>query len=449
MSSSDFSSTQPWESHDTHGSAAYKAALLQIQQHAMQQRLLLHQQRPPPTVVHEYGPALDGVYWQGSSADTLATTPVLSVIELVFQAGVDLSDSSTAPGKLWQITLQYIRSIPGCSDVKWGSENGDSTAVVALIMWETGIGWKSFQESFGFILMVPLLVKDMRNRSIKLPATASLALQRETTLQQVETTVDGDLDVETRRQFETEYAALLAKLGLTRCLSSNLGWFEHDASGSVYATPEDNARGRTQCIHATLLEFDKSDSDGYKATELAAELRQGAIVSTKIQTATLKIIETLSGDPSTAADLSITPTQGSPATLANTLEHRITRSFASTATQDPLLFTRPSIHKGIRCEPKEPFSHTQGNLYVICGNWPLPAFHQEGSRSTGTSPSPYIVDVAWISMTSTLVTTQRKAAKMLNYRVQKLFGYTGGFWVRSVDAENVFGLFTGMYCPVR
>lgn len=409
------------------------------------QHALLLQQWPPGgiQIQHRYGPAIDGVYWQRSSADNLPATPVMSIVELVVQSPVEISDWSSAPGKLWEMTLQYLWSIPGCSDIKWGFEKENSTAVVVLIMWETGMAWKSFQGSIGFVPMTPLLANRMRSRCIKLSTTASLASQGQTILHRFESTFDTDLDTASRQHFETECTAATAALGLSNYLSRNCGWIEHDASASVYATADDNAKVRTQCTHIALLEFDKADSEALKTTKLVTKLAQIAASPTKKPNVTLKIAET-QPDNQRAAKRSVTPMSvANLTTLADALRCEINRSYTEAVAHNTTTSTTSSVYKGVRCTPHIPFSHTQGNLDVISGNPPRPSFGMQEHGLAGPRHSPHIVDVAWITMRSTLLKTQRKVAKMLNYRLHKLPGYKNGFWARCIDNENKFGVFTG------
>lgn len=409
--------------------------------HPSQHALLLQQWSPGGIQIqHRYGPAIDGVYWQRSSANSLPATPVMSIVELVVQSTASISDWSSAPGKLWEMTLQYLWSIPGCSDIKWGFEKENPTAAVVLIMWETGMTWKSFQESLGFVPITPLLANKMRSRCIKLSKTARLASQGQIILHRFESTFDTDLDTASRQHFETECTTATAALGLSTYLSRNCGWIEHEASASVYATADVNAKVRTQCTHIALLEFDKADTEALRTTKLATKLAQIAASPTKKPNVTLKIAETQPDDQSVAAKRSVAPMSvANLTTLADALRCNINRNFTEAVAHN----TMSSVYKGVRCTPHVPFSHTQGNLDVISRNPPRPLFGMQEHGLAGPRYSPHIVDVAWITMRSTLRKTQRKVAKMLNYRVHKLPGYRSGFWARCIDNDNMFGVFTG------
>lgn len=411
------------------------------------QHTLLLQQWPPQgiQIQHRYGPAIDGVYWQRSSADMLPSTPVMSIVELVVLSEADLSDSSSAPGKLWEMTLQYLWSIPGCSDIKWGFEKENSAAAVVFIIWETGMAWKSFQESLGFVPITPLLANKMRSRCMKTSATASIASQGQTILYLFESTFDTDLDTASRQHFETECTTATAALGLSNYLSRNLGWIEHDASSSVYATVDDNTKVRTQCTHIALLEFDNADTEALKTTKLVTKLAQIAASPTKKPNVTLKIAETHPDNQRVAAKRSVAPmSSANLTTLADALRCEISRSFTEAAAHNTTISTTSSVYKGVRCTPHVPFSHTQGNLGVIRGNALRPPFGIQELGLAGPRQSPHIVDVAWITMRSTLLKIQRKVAKMLNYRVHKLPGCRSGFWAPCIDNENMFGVFTGI-----
>ncbi|KAJ2978442.1 hypothetical protein NQ176_g3812 [Zarea fungicola] len=180
----------------------------------------------PWTVKPKYGPAVAGLYWTKINAERFPAGQILSVVNLTFLSGVDVSDTSSAPGQLWEASLQYIASIPGCTYLKSASQEQEA---VAVILWENCLSWKSFQQSTGFVRMAPILTQKMMNRSLRLPATVILGTKKY--LQCIETTFEADLDSNARSRFEHQFLSIIEPYVTKHSLLAS-GWFENNASMS-------------------------------------------------------------------------------------------------------------------------------------------------------------------------------------------------------------------------
>ena len=110
-------------------------------------------------------------YDSDTNLDRLPTSVVLSIIQLSFQAGVDMLDQLQPAATLWRSSLEYVSTIPGFRSLHWAPVNqGQAPAqtVMILIEWDSGLAWKQFQCSMGFSLLLGYLSGDSFNRCIQL-----------------------------------------------------------------------------------------------------------------------------------------------------------------------------------------------------------------------------------------------------------------------------------------
>lgn len=385
----------------------------------------------PWTVQPRYGPAVAGVYWAKINAEQFPAGQVLSVVNFELLPGVDVSDTSSAPGQLWEASLQYIASIPGCTDLKSASQDQDA---VAVILWENSPSWKSFQQSTGLTRMAPLLAHEMVNRSLMLPSAFVLGAKKY--LRCLETTFEGDLDSDARFRFEKQFLSMMKPHGAKYSLLVTV-WFEHNAS--VYIKQEQDTRECTHSTHIALLELDDKGDDCTDLTELATRLSQASILPDTRIKSSLSAALTYMDNPGPPAMISSPTFPGQFSTLAGTLQFPASRHFSDEASSIQGL----ELEKlpGVDCTPCRLFLLSQGNLYRL--TYPLSSFGMLRYLA-GPPLEPTMVDVAWLTTRSTLDRVKRRVSKMLNHRVRQLAGYMGGFWVCQSDSVHGFGVFTSI-----
>lgn len=73
--------------------------------------------------------------------ETTEGPPILSILEFPLQPDVKLDDDVAAPARaLWDATVQYVASVPGCGGIEWGTtagmDDGLAGRVVCLVRWE-------------------------------------------------------------------------------------------------------------------------------------------------------------------------------------------------------------------------------------------------------------------------------------------------------------------------
>lgn len=123
-------------------------------------------------------PRLANIAYDSKEANHLPTNPVLSILQFTFYSGVDVSDSSQLVSLLWLTSLKYVSTIPGFQSGYWAPDYSASSfnqqqVVIVLVQWESGHGWKLFQSSLGFSMMLGY-IKDISNRCVQLGLPISL-----------------------------------------------------------------------------------------------------------------------------------------------------------------------------------------------------------------------------------------------------------------------------------
>lgn len=105
-------------------------------------------------------------------------TPILSILEFALKPGIDIDDEARPSRKLWDATLRYTSSIPGCSTIEWGStlDEASPVALLVLIHWDSTTVWRRFQWCLGFNPIIVLLGLPASNRCAKPGVSGSLRL---------------------------------------------------------------------------------------------------------------------------------------------------------------------------------------------------------------------------------------------------------------------------------
>jgi hypothetical protein len=120
-------------------------------------------------------PRLSNIAHNSKEADQLPAVPVLSIIHFTFHAGVNISEPSQLASILWQKSLKFVSTIPGFQQLYWAPVDTASLGqqVIILIQWDSGHGWKMFQSSLGFTMMLGY-IQNISNRCIQLTLPANL-----------------------------------------------------------------------------------------------------------------------------------------------------------------------------------------------------------------------------------------------------------------------------------
>ncbi|EED17284.1 conserved hypothetical protein [Talaromyces stipitatus ATCC 10500] len=117
-------------------------------------------------------PRLVNIVYDSKEANHLPTIPVLSILQFTFHSGVDVLDPSQLGSLLWRKSLKYVSTIPGFRSLYWAPKNSapsfdQQQVMIVLVQWESGHGWKLFQSSLGFSMMLGY-IKDISNRCVQL-----------------------------------------------------------------------------------------------------------------------------------------------------------------------------------------------------------------------------------------------------------------------------------------
>ena len=120
-------------------------------------------------------PCLSNIAHNSKEAEQLPAGPVLSIIHFTFHAGVNISEPSQLAYMLWQKSLKFVSTIPGFQQLYWAPVDTASQdqQVIILIQWDSGHGWKLFQSSLGFTMMLGY-IQNISNRCIQLTLPANL-----------------------------------------------------------------------------------------------------------------------------------------------------------------------------------------------------------------------------------------------------------------------------------
>ncbi|OQE18916.1 hypothetical protein PENFLA_c020G09226 [Penicillium flavigenum] len=124
--------------------------------------------------IHEYVqvvPRFNSLPYYSDKLDQLPN-PVLGILQFTFNPEVDISDASQRASILWQKSLRFVSTIPGFQSLYWSSVNDVSPCqqiqqIIVLIQWETLLGWRLFQSSLGFSMMLGY-ISQASNRCVQL-----------------------------------------------------------------------------------------------------------------------------------------------------------------------------------------------------------------------------------------------------------------------------------------
>ncbi|CAG8905454.1 unnamed protein product [Penicillium egyptiacum] len=101
-------------------------------------------------------PRFHDLPYYSDKLDQLPDDPVLGILQFTFNPDVDVSDASQRASILWQKSLRFVSTIPGFQRLHWSSVNDVSPCqqIIVLIQWENVLGWRLFQSSLGFSMML-------------------------------------------------------------------------------------------------------------------------------------------------------------------------------------------------------------------------------------------------------------------------------------------------------
>ncbi|KAL5045880.1 hypothetical protein BDW71DRAFT_214829 [Aspergillus fruticulosus] len=101
-------------------------------------------------------------------ADHLPADPVLSILQFTYRPGVNVAEPSQRAHILWQKSLKLVSTVPGFQRMFWAPVDHTSPhqQIIVLIQWDSGHGWKRFQSSLGFSMMLGY-IESISNRCIQ------------------------------------------------------------------------------------------------------------------------------------------------------------------------------------------------------------------------------------------------------------------------------------------
>ncbi|KAJ5542579.1 hypothetical protein N7461_008582 [Penicillium sp. DV-2018c] len=120
-------------------------------------------------------PCLNNIAHDSKQTDQLPAVPVLSIIHFTFHTGVNVSEPSQLASILWQKSLRFVSTVPGFQQLYWAPVDtaSEDQQVITLIQWDRAHGWKLFQSSLGFTMMLGY-IQNISNRCIQLALPTSL-----------------------------------------------------------------------------------------------------------------------------------------------------------------------------------------------------------------------------------------------------------------------------------
>ncbi|KAH8700095.1 hypothetical protein BGW36DRAFT_415267 [Talaromyces proteolyticus] len=120
-------------------------------------------------------PCLNHIAYDSKDADQLPATPVLGILQFTFHSGVNVSEPSQLASVLWRKSLTFVSTIPGFQRLYWAPVDHASPCqqIIVLMQWDSGRGWKLFQSSLGFSMMLGY-IESISNRCIQLALPAYL-----------------------------------------------------------------------------------------------------------------------------------------------------------------------------------------------------------------------------------------------------------------------------------
>ncbi|KAJ3492445.1 hypothetical protein NLG97_g5390 [Lecanicillium saksenae] len=371
----------------------------------------------------EYAPALNDVVYYNITTENCPHGRVMSLLDMELAEDVDVSDATTAPGKLFKATIEYTSTLTGLVGINW--MRSKQNVAISRFYKNGTTGHTSHYEPHDHAFPGP-------NIGVKKAARF---------LQSMEITVQADLDSNARLQFEHQVSATLSEVDMGACHELASGWIERDFPASRLPIAKEFIPARTESIYVIFFcESAEGDDIECKISELRERLDQAPVPLGVKKELSISPRMTLQGNyhPSTVEP---TPAQPQIGTLASALQRSIRRS----ALNEKVEVATAHLAE-YKCYPTDPYFVCQAELYKrhVAGYMAL--------RRLGTPPDHvpvlpelYVVDIAWLKTRSSLDKVKRRVGKMLNYRIRQLVGYHSGFWVRVADSEHEFGVCTGIY----
>ncbi|KAJ5752154.1 hypothetical protein N7520_009071 [Penicillium odoratum] len=153
-------------------------------------------------------PSLSSITYYDPRIDQLPVNPVLGVLRFNFNPGIDISERCRA-SILWHKSLTYVSTIPGFQRLYWAPVDhvSSSQQIIILVQWDSSRGWKLFQESLGFSMMLGY-IESISNRCIQLALPANL-LSLDTVLELVSFEFPGNTQVNMGPGFKSKWETLL------------------------------------------------------------------------------------------------------------------------------------------------------------------------------------------------------------------------------------------------
>lgn len=172
-------------------------------------------------------PYIAGIHCSIPEPVDLPKTSILSIVQLQLHPRNSLEDGTQPANRLWNASLDYVRSIPGYTAFYWATLKDDPETIIILLQWEDPHGWKRLQESIGFGLMLGLLSPNCFNRAAWL-AIPSIPEPEHRDLELVSFHFQTDASAERKENLEAEWKELLRSVvGNTDVFVSG-GWVERD-----------------------------------------------------------------------------------------------------------------------------------------------------------------------------------------------------------------------------
>ncbi|EED16713.1 hypothetical protein TSTA_017870 [Talaromyces stipitatus ATCC 10500] len=216
-------------------------------------------------------PCLNNIAYYSKEADLLPANPVLGILHFTFHSEVDVSESSQAASILWRKSLKFVSTIFGFQSLYWAPiiHNSPCQQIIVLIQWDSGRGWKLFQFSLGFSMMLGY-VQSVFNRCIQLALPSDL-LHFDSVLEMISfqfptmlSTSQIDMEPVFKDKWETEFVPYLSTSTAMAQLSHACGewveWFDIHVRTMFFWKP-DTQLGNKDNIADQIAEMGKYATD--------------------------------------------------------------------------------------------------------------------------------------------------------------------------------------------
>jgi hypothetical protein len=176
-------------------------------------------------------PHLKNIAYNSKEADHLPPDPVLSILHFTFHPGVNVTEPSQLAYILWQKSLKFVSTVPGFRGMYWSTVDHTSPhqQLIVLIQYDSGKGWKLFQSSLGFSMMLGY-IESISNRCIQSVLPVNLTIS-DSLLELVSFRFSGECDQEPgfKSKWEAVFAPYLSNISAESDLLYCCGeWLEAD-----------------------------------------------------------------------------------------------------------------------------------------------------------------------------------------------------------------------------